>query len=134
MSAFDGVAKPFSAAARLSNRFAFHHRWKRLVLVVSRLLRNRVGFISTRIQASIGSSAFAKCSGLESIGIPASVDVIGTSCFDRCDSLLDAVFDSPVHLGKLCCGTIANCASPHSICLLIHPGLSHGVSTSGAEF
>jgi hypothetical protein len=62
---------------------------------------------------SIGSSAFARCTSLESITIPDSVQEIDSHCFYYCDSL--KVVNLPEHLKKVGWEAFAYCENVEKI-------------------
>jgi hypothetical protein len=63
----------------------------------------------------IEDQAFAKCSSLSSIAIPASVERIGDGCFSECRALFTVKFDDESHLSWIGHSVFCRCSSLLSI-------------------
>jgi hypothetical protein len=63
----------------------------------------------------IEAHAFANCSELKSISIPASVESLGEECFAYCNSLSSVIFESGSKLLRIEAGAFAKCCALTSI-------------------
>jgi hypothetical protein len=72
-------------------------------------------FQSGRRVLTLGSAAFSRCSSLQSICIPSSIETISTKCFAGCKSLSNVTFESGCKVRSLDESAFAGCSSLRSI-------------------
>jgi hypothetical protein len=65
----------------------------------------------------IGRYAFSETTGLKSICIPASIEIIGQACFRQCKSMSQLTFEPGSRLTQIGNFAIRDCASLRSICI-----------------
>jgi hypothetical protein len=65
----------------------------------------------------IGKGAFSGCASLESICIPASIEIVGEKCFYECTSLSSFAFEPGSKLNRIGKEAFSGCASLESICI-----------------
>jgi hypothetical protein len=76
-----------------------------------------IAFESGSKLTRIGDHAFALCSSLKAICIPASVEFLGEQCFLRCMSLIQLTFESGSRLTQIGKEAFEQCSALPSICL-----------------
>ncbi len=71
----------------------------------------------TDVLTKIDESAFASCTSLSSVEIPATVSFIGENAFNGCTSLQTVVFDKDNLITELPCGVFQGCTELESVTL-----------------
>jgi hypothetical protein len=76
-----------------------------------------IGHMTELHLTEIGRCAFAYCSTLMSICIPAGIEILGEQCFMACSSLSELTFESGSRLTRIGDLAFIGCSSLESICI-----------------